>query len=84
MSVLLPELADLGFVRETLILKTWNLLDLIGYKYRSLKMYLYNVLIFLKQWREAPGTGSPSFPISSAEMSVTVSVISPQLLPLCV
>ena len=24
-SVLLPELADLGFVRETLILKSWNL-----------------------------------------------------------
>ena len=29
MSVLVLEFADLGFVRETLIFKTWNLLDLI-------------------------------------------------------
>ena len=27
---LVPDLADLGFVRENLILKTWNLSDLIG------------------------------------------------------
>ena len=29
-SVLVLELADLGFVTETLIFKTWNILDLIG------------------------------------------------------
>ena len=40
-------------------------------------MELSNVLLFLKQWREAPGTGSPTFPISFAEIFVTVSVISP-------
>ena len=28
-SVLVLELADLGFVRETLILKTWNISDII-------------------------------------------------------
>ena len=28
--VLVPELPDLGFVRETLIFKTWNILDIIG------------------------------------------------------
>ena len=45
-SVLLPELDDLGFVRETLIFKTWNLSDIIGQKYRSLQMDLSNVLFF--------------------------------------
>ena len=29
-SVLVPELADLGFVRETLIFKTLNLSNMIG------------------------------------------------------
>ena len=29
-SDLVPELSDLGFVRETLIFKTWNLSDMIG------------------------------------------------------
>ena len=29
-SVLVPELADPGFVTKTLIFKTWNILDLIG------------------------------------------------------
>ena len=57
--VLVPELADLGFVRETLILKTWNLLDLIGYKDRSLQGELSNVLLFLKtvegsSWNRKP------------------------------
>ena len=32
-SDLVLDLADLGFVRETLIFKTWNISDLIGYKY---------------------------------------------------
>ena len=27
---LVPDLDDLGLVRETLIFKTWNILDLIG------------------------------------------------------
>ena len=44
--VLVLDLADLGFVRETLIFKTWNLLDMIGYKYGPLKGELSNVLIF--------------------------------------
>ena len=51
---------DLGFVRETLIFKTWNISDLIGHKYISLQDDLSNVLIFLKQWTEVPGTGIPS------------------------
>ena len=76
MSVLVSEFADLGFVVETLIFKTWNLSDLIGWTDRYLQMELSNVLLFWKQWREAPGTGSPNFLISSAEMSVTVFVIS--------
>ena len=29
-SVLVLELVDLGFVREALILKNWNILDLFG------------------------------------------------------
>ena len=37
-----------------------------------------------KQWREAPGIGSPSFPISSTEMSVTVSAVSQKLMLLYV
>ena len=32
MSVLVPNLVDLVFVKETLVLKTWNLSDMIGYK----------------------------------------------------
>ena len=40
MSVLVPDLDDLGSVRETLIFKTWNLLDLIGYKDISLQVEL--------------------------------------------
>ena len=43
-------------------------------------MELSNVLLFWKQWRETPGTWSPNFLISSAEMPVTVSMISPKLL----
>ena len=73
---MVPELTDLGFVRETLILKTWNLSDLIGYKYRPLQGDLSNVLLFQKQWREAPRTRSPSFPICYAEMPDTVSAVS--------
>ena len=57
---------------------------MIGYKYISLQMQLSNVLLFQKQWREAPETGSPSFPISSTEMPVTVSAISSKLLLLCI
>ena len=76
MSVLVPDLTDLGFVRETLIFKTWNLSDIIGYKYGSLQYYLSNVLLFWKQWREAPGTGSPSFPISSTEIPYIISAVS--------
>ena len=78
------ELADLGLVRETLIFKTWNLLDLIGQKYISLQGELSNVLRFFKQCREAPRIGSPSFPISFTKMPNTVFVISPKLLLLCV
>ena len=44
MSVLVPEFADLGFVTETLIFKTWNISDLIGQTDRSLQMELSNVL----------------------------------------
>ena len=39
-SVLVPELADLGFFRETLILKTWNISDLIGQNDIYLQMEL--------------------------------------------
>ena len=46
-------------------------------------MELSNVLLFWKQWSETPGTGSPNFLISSAEIPVTVSVISTKLLILC-
>ena len=42
-------------------------------------MELSNVLLFLKQWRKALGIGSPSFPISSTEIPVTDSIISPKL-----
>ena len=45
-SILVLELADLGVVRETLILKTWNILDLIVYKYISFQGDLSNVLLF--------------------------------------
>ena len=45
-SVLVPELADLGFATETLIFKTWNISYLIGYKYISLQMELSKVLLF--------------------------------------
>ena len=45
-SVLVPEFVDLGFVAETLILKNWNLSDLIGPTDRSLQMELSNVLLF--------------------------------------
>ena len=34
---------------------------MIGQTDRSLQMELSNVLLFWKQWREAPGTGSPNF-----------------------
>ena len=84
MSVLVSELADLGFVRETILFKTWNISNLIGYKDISLQVKLSNVLPFLKQWREAPETGSPSFPISPTEMYVTVYAVSPKLLLLYV
>ena len=43
---MVPELVDLGFVRETLIFKNWNILDLIGYNDISLQMELSNVLLF--------------------------------------
>ena len=45
-SVLVPDLADLGFVREILIFKTWNLSDLIGYKDAPPQRELANVLLF--------------------------------------
>ena len=47
-------------------------------------MDLSIVLIFLKQWREAPGIGSPSFPISSTEIPDIVSAVSPKLLLVCI
>ena len=84
MSILVPKLADLGFVKETLIFKNWSLKILIGYKYRPLQGELSNVLIFCKQWREAPRTGSPSLPISSAEMPDTSSTESMKLVLLYV
>ena len=37
-----------------------------------------------KQWREAPGIGSPSLPISSVEIPDTVSAVCMKLLLLCV
>ena len=46
MSVLVPKLADLGFVTETLIFKNWYLLYLIGYKDIYLQMEISNVLLF--------------------------------------
>ena len=60
-SVLVPEFAVLGFVAETLILKNYKILDLIGQTGISLQMELSNVLHFWKRWREATGTGSPNF-----------------------
>ena len=45
-SVLVPELANPGFVRGTLILKTWNISYLIGYKGIPLQGELSNVLLF--------------------------------------
>ena len=84
MSILLPELADLGFVRETLIFKTWNLSDMIQYKDRSLEGKLSNVFLFLKQWREAPKTGSLGLPISSLEIRHIVSTVSLKFLLLYV
>ena len=73
---LVPKLADLGFVRETLIFQTWNFKLLIGQKDAPLQGKLSNVLLFWKQWWEAPGTGSPSFSISFAEISDIDSVVS--------
>ena len=75
---------DLWYVRETLILKTWNFKLLIGKKDGPIQADLSNVLIFWKWWREAPGTGSLSLPISSAEMPDTISAVSLKLLLLCV
>ena len=69
-------MTDLGFVRENLIFKTWNFKLPIGYKYGPIQGELSNVLLFWKQWREALGTGSPSFPISSAKMTDIDSVVS--------
>ena len=43
-------------------------------------MELSNVLLFWKQWREAPETGIPSFPISSTEMSDNFSTVSSKLI----
>ena len=42
-------------------------------------MDLSNVRLFQKQWREAPKTGSPSFSISSIEMTDIASAISPKV-----
>ena len=39
-SVLVPEFVDLGFVVETLILKIWQLSDMIGQEDKSLQMEL--------------------------------------------
>ena len=44
--VLVPEPANLRFAIENLIFKTWNIPDMIGYKYISLQMDLSNLLIF--------------------------------------
>ena len=57
---------------------------MIGYKYITIQSEILGVLLFLKQWMQIPGTGSLSFPISSAKMPVTNSVISLKLLLLCV
>ena len=51
---------------------------LIGQKYWPLQGELSNVLLFLKQWWEAPRTVSPSFPISSVEMYEIDSAVSPK------
>ena len=83
-SILVPKLADLGFVRETLILKNWNISNLIGYKDISLQFELSSVLLFWKKWREAPGTWSPSLPIYSAAMLDTIYDVSLKVLLLCV
>ena len=83
-SVLVPELADLGFVRETLIFKSWKISDMIGQKYAPLQGELSNVLLFLKRWREALGTGSPSFPNSSSKIPNIISKLSLKVLLLCV
>ena len=80
MSILVLELAGLGFVRETLIFKSWNISYLIGYKYRPLQGEMSNVLLFLKQWREALGTKSPNFPIFSTEIPYSVYVVSLNIL----
>ena len=80
MSVLVPNLANKGFVRETIIFKTWNVSELIIYKYAPPQGELSNILIFLKQWREAPETGSPSFPISSTEIHDIVSMVYTKVL----
>ena len=42
------DLDDLGFVRETLIFKTWNISYMIAYKYVPPKGKLSNILIFPK------------------------------------
>ena len=84
MYVLILGLANLGSDRETLIFKTWNISYLIIYKYDPSQGDLSNVLLFLKQWREAPGTGSPSLPISFIEIPDIGSAVSLKVLLLCV
>ena len=48
MFVLVPDLVDLGFVRETIIFKTWNLSYIIGYKDVALEGEMSSILIFPK------------------------------------
>ena len=62
----------------------YEILDMIRYKDRHIQGELSNVLLFWEQRREAPGTGSPSFPISSTKMPVIVSEVSPKLMLLYV
>ena len=53
-SVLVPELADLEFVKETLILKTWNLSDLI-----DINIYLFNLSCPMYSFSENSGGKLP-------------------------
>ena len=61
MSVLLLELADLGFVRETLIFKTLNISYLIGYKDISLQNGAVQCTPFLKTVEGSSRNRKPYF-----------------------
>ena len=55
MSVLIPQLADLGFVTETLILKTWKILYMIGY----IHIYLFKWSYIMYSFSENSGGKLP-------------------------